>query len=157
VIGRRRYPVALPSKQDLIKRSWEYCPCPRLCDLEDPPPIPKETFFHLFSSKLPHKSPFWLNRFAKKLKTSIHPDCHPSRSSSVVTGYGILIIESLNTKVLLAMGVILVLFSCIFTVIWAAITKDAQTATGIGSLLIASFGTLLVMFQQLYPKVMDIT
>lgn len=156
IVGRRRYPLALPSKDDIVKRTWEYCPCPRLCNLEDPPPIPKETFFHFFSSHRPHNSPFWLNRLPKKLNTSIYPNCHPSTSSSVVVGYGILIVEGLNAKVLMGLGVIAVVLSAIVTAIWAVITEDVQSATGVGGLLVTSFGTLLVIFQQFYPKMVDV-
>jgi hypothetical protein len=126
-----------------------------LCHLEDPPPIPKETFFHLSTSNRPHNTPFWLHGLPKKLKTSIHPGPHASNVGAVSIGYNVLIIEGPDTMKVIWMLILIVVIGILVTVICGGATGDLQGAT-VGGLVAAGLVLLLMVFQQLSPQVIDV-
>ncbi|MCJ1251064.1 hypothetical protein MMC30_008295 [Trapelia coarctata] len=66
-VGILLRPNAVPPKNEVVSKHYEYAPCP----LDALPPIPDNIFLHHLTNPGPHRSPVWLRRLPKKVNDSI--------------------------------------------------------------------------------------
>lgn len=148
MVGILKSPLSFPAEEDVTSKKWEFCSCP--CPLKDPPPIPNNIFMHYLNSPGSHPGDIWLNRFPKKLNSSIHQESALSHVGWQACEWGIQISEGPNKKAMLWLTIVAVLTSLVFASLWAFFMKDVQGAFGIAAYMVASESALLYTFINYY-------
>ena len=134
-VGILHRPMAVPPKEEVVSKHYEYAPCP----LDALPPIPDNIFLHYFTNPGPHRRPLWLQRLPKKVEVSIL-----GSNDELVTGWGIHIIEGPNWVAVWLVALCITCTSGVFRTLWAVYRSDVSGAFGVAS-WISSVLTILMM------------
>ena len=119
----------LPPECEVSRRRYDYKPCP----MEMDEIMPAHHFFHILDNPVPHTSDTWMQRLPKKL----HDSLLSSRGQPAPISWGIHINETPNWYLIFLTIFLLLLASGIFSITWAAVTKDVQGAFGMGAYVVA--------------------
>ena len=123
--------TALPPREEIEAKTYDYAPCP----LTDLPPMPSNILLHFLTSpnSRRHVNDIWMQRLPKKLSQSIL-----DTSSPVNFGWGIHIVEGLDERKITRVLLLGLLVAFAVTGLWGVLRRDVQGATGLGSLLMGA-------------------
>ena len=123
--------TALPPREEIEAKNYEYAPCP----LTDLPPMPSNILLHFLNSpnSRRHINNIWMQRLLKKLSQSIF-----ATGSPVSFGWGIHIVDGLDERKITRVLLLGILVAFAVTGVWGAVERDVQGATGLGSLLMGA-------------------
>lgn len=99
--------------------------------------MPDGIFFHHFYNPTGHYGRKWMNRLPKKLKTSIFDNANPLQTDEIPIGWGVHIEETPNRFIAWVVLLCILSASGIFSVTFAAITQDLQSAFTVGAYIVA--------------------
>lgn len=127
--------TAYPLPLKVTNQRYHYIPCP----INLKPPICANVFMHAFFHPGVHTFQFWLNRLPKKLKDElIISSSMEVQALEPKIGWGIHIIEGLNSFFVTCMMIGLLLCTGVFAVVWSVVRHgNLQEGFGIGQYLVA--------------------
>ena len=136
-VGLRDGPLALPPKEELDNRTYQYfCPYPL-----GPPPMTSQEFLHYFNYHAQgHPESIYLERLPKKLGVPLTG----AQLQSTAHGWGIHIIEGPNRVLLTWCCVGILIISFVISLVYAVVMKTQEQGFGIGQWMVATLSAMLM-------------
>ena len=125
---------SIPSIKEVMNRQYAFWPCPPAIGSI---PIQSHIFMHSFLTPGDHGSTRDFERLPKKLNTKLSCSLEGINARQVPVGWGIYIVEDLNTTLLASLLLAVLLVVLIITIAWSIQNDDIQGGMGIGQFAIA--------------------
>ncbi|KAK8013296.1 hypothetical protein PG991_009567 [Apiospora marii] len=125
---------SVPSIKEVLSRQYTFWPCPPVIGGI---PIQSHIFMHSFLTPGDHGTTRDFERLPKKLHSKLICSAGATNARQVPMGWGIYIVEDLNTELLAALLLLVLLVVLIITAVWSVYNDDIQGGMGIGQFAIA--------------------
>ncbi|KAK8109674.1 hypothetical protein PG999_007811 [Apiospora kogelbergensis] len=132
---------SIPSIKEVMNRQYAFWPCPPAVGSI---PIQSHIFMHSFLTPGDHGSTRDFERLPKKLNTKLSCSLEGINARQVPVGWGIYIVEDLNTTLLASLLLAVLLVVLIITIAWSIQNDDIHGGMGIGQFAIAFITGVLV-------------
>ncbi|KAK7959169.1 uncharacterized protein PG986_004023 [Apiospora aurea] len=134
---------SIPTLKEVIQREYAFSPCPPLIG---PMPIQSHLFMHSFLNPGDHSGSMAVGQLPKKVGRKLR--CtgltgQLSDPSTMPFGWGIYIVEGLNTTLVVWLLGAGLLFVFLLTAVWTTVNDDVQSGMGIGQFALAFLALLL--------------
>ncbi|KAI1307717.1 hypothetical protein F5Y03DRAFT_114466 [Xylaria venustula] len=133
---------SIPTQIEVAKKEYSFSPCPpRIGSM----PIQPHVFMHSFLYPGDHLGELALLQLPKKVGRKLKCTTQPHSPSDVPYGWGIYIVEGLNTVLvsLILAGVIMLV--TLTVLLWSTLRGDVQGGTGIGQYGLAVTATVMAI------------
>ncbi|KAI1127226.1 hypothetical protein F5Y10DRAFT_266299 [Nemania abortiva] len=133
---------SIPGKIEVAKKEYTFSPCPpRIGTM----PIHPHVFIHSFLNPGDHLGELALLQLPKKVGRKLKCVKQPSDPFDVPYGWGVYIVEGLNTFLVsqLLLGVVAIM--TLIVLLWSSLKRDIQGGTGIGQYGLAAMGTIFAI------------
>ncbi|KAK8877633.1 hypothetical protein PGQ11_002579 [Apiospora arundinis] len=125
---------SIPSIKEVMARQYTFWPCPPAIGSV---PIQSHIFMHSFLTPGDHGTTRDFERLPKKVNTKLTCSAGATNARQVPMGWGIYIVEDLNTPLLASLLLAILLLVLIVTAVWSIHKDDIQGGMGIGQFAIA--------------------
>ncbi|KAK8005632.1 hypothetical protein PG990_011669 [Apiospora arundinis] len=125
---------SIPSIKEVMARQYTFWPCPPAIGSV---PIQSHIFMHSFLTPGDHGTTRDFERLPKKVNTKLTCSAGATNARQVPMGWGIYIVEDLNTTLLASLLLAILLLVLIITTVWSIHKDDIQGGMGIGQFAIA--------------------
>ncbi|KAK6840062.1 hypothetical protein PG987_005928 [Apiospora arundinis] len=125
---------SIPSIKEVMARQYTFWPCPPAIGSV---PIQSHIFMHSFLTPGDHGTTRDFERLPKKVNTKLTCSAGATNARQVPMGWGIYIVEDLNTPLLASLLLAILLLVLIVTAVWSIHKDDIQGGMGIGQFALA--------------------
>ncbi|KAK8036151.1 hypothetical protein PG993_008765 [Apiospora rasikravindrae] len=132
---------SIPTLKEVMQREYAFSPCPPLIG---PMPIRSHLFMHSFLNPGDHSGSTAVKQLPKKVGKRLRcTSSQPSDPSASPFGWGIYMVEGLNTTLVVWLLGAGLLATFLFTTVWTVANNDIQSGMGIGQFALAFLALLL--------------
>ncbi|KAI8626061.1 hypothetical protein F5Y19DRAFT_478893 [Xylariaceae sp. FL1651] len=145
---------SIPSRDEVTKREYTFSPCPPRVGTV---PIQPHVFMHSFLNPGDHLGQLTVLQLPKKVGRRLKCVTQPRDPSDVPYGWGIYIVEGLDTLLVSLLLAVVLSSVTLLVVLWSALEGDVQGGTGLGQYALAAVGTAVAIGAFTWKPLRDVT